>query len=257
MRSAIYSGTIKHVRSSPARHAFDRRISFLMLDLDEWQSVFKGRWLWGHHRWNLYSVRRRDHWGDPRRPLKEAVADWVESTGRARPTGRISLMTLPATLGFAMNPVSFYFCFSEEEQVQSVVAEVNNTPWGERQCYLLDPRSESGGLKTIGKSMHVSPFLPMDMQYRWSLRWSEEELGVTFHCQRQADTLLTVSLDLNRESMTASSLRRWVLRHPLGGLGVWLDIYAQAVMLKLKGVPFYPHPRTRALSEVSEAKAGR
>lgn len=254
MRSAIFEGTVNHVRTSPVRHSFFRRITFLSLDLDEWDAAFRGKWLWGHRTRNLYSIRRKDHLGDPKQPLKESVADWVESTGRARPEGPISLLTLPATFGFVMNPVSMYFCFTRDEQLQWVVAEVNNTPWGERQCYLLDPRAETLAGNTIGKSMHVSPFLPMDLQYRWSLRWSGEQLGIAFHCQRESQTLLTVSLDLAKQPWSARNLRRYVWRHPLGGLGVWMDIYWQAVKLKLKGAPFFPHPRARAMPGITDAR---
>ena len=257
MQSALFEGRVSHHRTAPARHVFHRRIDLLAIDLDEWDQVFRGRWLWGHHRFKPYSVRRCDHLGDPRRPLKEAVGDWIESTGRARPAGRIMLMTLPATFGFVMNPVSFFLCFDAADQLQWVVAEVNNTPWAERQCYLLDPRRETPAERTIGKAMHVSPFLPMDLQYRWTFDWSESRLGVAFHCQRASETILSVVLQLERKAWSPAALRRWVVRHPLAGLGVWLDIYTQALRLKLKGVPFYPHPRTREITQVSDAKASR
>ena len=70
-----------------------------------------------------------------------------------------------------MNPVSFYYCFDVEtnRRVETVVAEVNNTPWGERHCYVLDPDQFDDERRTLSKEFHVSPFLPMDMEYRWRL----------------------------------------------------------------------------------------
>ena len=257
MLSAIYEGEVRHVRTAPARHAFTRSFSWLAIDLDEWPTIFQGRWLWGRRGFWPYSVRRRDHLGDPGTSLKDSIHDWIESTGRPRPSGRVVMFTLPGFFGFAMNPVSMYFCFDPQERLQWVVAEVNNTPWGERQCYLLDPRQEAAGPSSIGKSMHVSPFLPMDLDYRWALNWTESRLGVSFHCRRSNDTLLSVSLDLTRHEWFAARLRRWVWRHPLGGLGVWLDIYWQAVRLKFKGVPIHSHPRKRELARVPDVKASR
>ena len=55
-----------------------------------------------------------------------------------RPVGPIALLTNFRYFGFRMNPVSFYYCFDAAgENVETVVAEVSNTPWNERHCYVL------------------------------------------------------------------------------------------------------------------------
>ena len=68
----------------------------------------------------------------PRQPLGEAVRDAVEAaTGWRPPAGcRIHMLTMPAILGYAFNPVSFYYVWTEDgSRVDTVIAEVTNTPW--------------------------------------------------------------------------------------------------------------------------------
>jgi DUF1365 family protein len=45
--------------------------------------------------------------------------------------------------------VSFYYCFNASgQEVETVVAEVSNTPWNEMHCYVLDGRNEQVRLNT-------------------------------------------------------------------------------------------------------------
>ena len=72
-------------------------------------------------------------------PLADAVRDLVEERTGARPAGPIRLLTHLRSFGHCFNPVSFYYCFDPAgERVEAVVAEVTNTPWGERHAYVLE-----------------------------------------------------------------------------------------------------------------------
>ncbi|MEI2421818.1 DUF1365 family protein, partial [Arthrospira platensis SPKY2] len=103
------------------------------LDLAELDTVFRGRWLWSTQRPALAWLRREDHLGDPAHSLDESVRRLVaERTGR-RPAGPIRLLAHLRYFGHCFNPVSFYYCYDAAgERVETIVAEVNNTPWGER-----------------------------------------------------------------------------------------------------------------------------
>ncbi len=246
MLSELFEGEIVHVRSTPVRRRFVHRIGMIGLDLDEWGTAFRGHACWGHGFPRIWSIRRRDHLGDRSRPLREAVEERIRSLGGSAPGGRIMLLTMPAAFGFAMNPVSFYFALDDSGTPEAVLAEVNNTPWGERQCYLLDPRSSSPMTPAIGKAMHVSPFLPMELSYGWRLNWSSDRLGIVLNCLASDERpVLSVSLELKRIPWSAAALRRWTRRHPLPGWSAWAGIYFQALALKRRGVPFHPHPRSR------------
>jgi hypothetical protein len=160
-------------------HAFDYRLFMMYLDLDEAPGLFGRRWFWSVGRRTLAWLKREDHLGDPARPLADAVRDLVaERTGR-RPAGPIRLLTHLRYFGYCFNPVSFYYCFDEaDERVETIVAEVNNTPWGEQHLYVL-PASESRGSGTHlqflrQKEFHVSPFMPMDIRYDWRFSQPDE-----------------------------------------------------------------------------------
>ena len=79
LHSAVYEGVVRHRRAAPRPHAFAYRMAQLYLDLDEIETVFRGRWLWSAARRALAEFRRSDFLGPPERPLKEAVKDRVEA----------------------------------------------------------------------------------------------------------------------------------------------------------------------------------
>ena len=109
LHSAIYEGVVRHRRSAPQPHAFRYRMAQLYLDLDEIDTVFRGRWLWSAGRRNLAQFRRADFLGPPERPLKEAVKDRVEAAIGERPAGPVRLLTHLRYAGVVFNPVSFYY----------------------------------------------------------------------------------------------------------------------------------------------------
>ncbi len=129
--SCLYEGHLRHRRFFPVVNRFRYRVFFLYLDLAELPTLFQGRWLWSADRVNLAYFRRRDHLGDPRVPLEQAVGDLVAARTGTRPKGPIRLLTHLRYFGYCFNPASFYYCYDPAgERVTTIVVEVHNTPWG-------------------------------------------------------------------------------------------------------------------------------
>ncbi|MFN0241805.1 MAG: DUF1365 domain-containing protein [Planctomycetota bacterium] len=246
MRSAIYVGRVRHARYDRIAHAFDYRHALLCLDLDELSHVFERRWLWSVERANLVSFRRRDCFGDPSVPLADAVRARVsEELGRT-PRGPIHVLTQPSLLGYAFNPVSFYLCYREGGvELDAILAEITNTPWGERHAYVLDARTHSDGRvrARFAKRFHVSPFQPMEHEYVWEFRHGDDALHIHMENLASGRRVFTADMQLARRPLDGAGLARLLVAFPTLPFRTLAAIYYQALRLRLKGAPGYDHPR--------------
>jgi DUF1365 family protein len=239
-KSAIYLGRLSHARFAPTRHAFSYRLYMLYLDLDELESLPSSA-LFGIEASRPLSFRRRDYLGRPEQPLKEAVLDEVERVLGQRPEGPVRLLTQVRALGYVFNPVSFYYCFTRDGgAVQAVVAEITNTPWGERHRYVLSAERH-GARARFEKAFHVSPFFPMEQTYDWSFSPPGERLSVGMANEQDGRTVFRARLVLVRRPFSVGQLARVALGLPLMGWTVHAAIYLQALRLWLKGAPFFAH----------------
>jgi len=248
MNSALYMGWVRHRRRAPVVNEFRYRTFMVYLDLAELESVFRGRWLWSTRRFAPAWFRRADHLGDPVRPLAECVRDLVERERGFRPAGPVRLLTNLRYWGYVMNPVSFYYCFAGDgsERLDAIVAEVHNTPWRERHCYVLDCRAqasrEGAHAFEFAKEFHVSPFMPMEIDYSWRLSVPGRSLAVHMVNHLRGEPVFDATLALDRRPISTGALAGALLRHPFMTGKVIAAIYWQALKLWLKRAPYFHHP---------------
>jgi DUF1365 family protein len=236
--SCIYEGTIRHRRTEPRRE-FRHRLALFYLDLDELPSLLGGRLLVA--RPGLLRFRRRDYLGPAAIPLDRAVRDEVERQTGLRPAGPIRLLTQLRSFGHCFNPVSFYYCMDAGGgRVQALLAEVTNTPWGERHAYVL-----AGGRGNVEKALHVSPFMGMDQHYVG--RAGSPGARIAIHIESHSGDELTfdATLAMRRRELTRRSAACVTVRYPLAGVRVLALIYRRAVGLTLAGAPVHSHPARR------------
>jgi DUF1365 family protein len=251
--SAIYEGTVRHRRFVVRSHEFRQRLTLAYIDLDELPELLGGRLLAESP--GLIRFRRGDYLGETHRPLAEAVRDAAEAGTGVRPCGPVRMLANLSALGHCFNPVSFYYCMDRPgTHVEAVVAEVTNTPWGERHTYVLGyPRSglqaqapticsaERGHSPVLeggfDKELHVSPFMGMDHHYKWRMTAPSQTLSAHISSSREGRVAFDATLSLRRAELTRASLTRLTFTT----LRTLTSIYRQAALLKLKGVPVHPH----------------
>ncbi len=241
LASCLYEGWVSHRRFTPVEHAFRYRLFMVYLDLAELDRAFAGRWLWSARRPALAWFCRRDHVGDPARPLDDCVRELVAQETGHRPAGPIRLLTHLRYFGYCFNPISIFYCFdAADEGLEALVAEVTNTPWGERRCYVLT--AVPGHRYRFPKDLHVSPFMGLDLDYAWRCNPPGERLAVHMDVERAGRKLFDATLGLRRRPLSGVALAGALARHPLMTLKVIAAIHWEALRLWLKGVPVVDHP---------------
>ena len=223
----------------------------MYLDLAELPHLFDPYRLWSVDKPNIASFRRRDHLGDPETPLDQAVLDLVETHTGNRPEGAVRLLTHLRYFGYCFNPVSFFYCYeASNRHVESIVAEIHNTPWLETHAYVLGARTNEHPLADwrqhrLDKQFHVSPFMDMGIHYDWRFRVPGDRLNVHMRSVQDDGRLFDASLALQREEISAPSLARALCAYPPMTFKVTAMIYWNALKLRLKGAPFFTHPTKR------------
>jgi DUF1365 family protein len=206
----LYTGTVRHRRFAVRSTEFRHRVAYAYLDLD------------------ALPVRRG--------PIAFRTADYL-TADRARDAagtaGPVRILTTPRTFGVIFNPVSFYYCFAQDgETLEAVLAEVTNTPWGERHTYVAGD--------DLPKRLHVSPLMPMDQRYRFRAPAPGPTLSVHIESAGADGKAFDATLNLRRQPFALAPLLRGT---PLRTLPL---IYAHAAALRARGVPHHAHPGAAA-----------
>jgi uncharacterized protein len=257
MHSKIYTGWVAHQRFAPKKHGFKYRAFMMYLDLDELPTLFNGASFWSFNKSNIASFKRADYYGDPQKPLKAEISNLVYAATGQYPRGAVRVLTNMRYFGHCFNPVSFYYCFEADNTLQAIITHITNTPWGEDYAYVHDFNDKSVGEKTIKKTtngditafkldkkFHVSPFMPMQINYDWAFKLHQNQLFVHMKNFKNNTEIFNATLSLQAQEITAKALNLLLIQYPVMTVKVVLGIYWNALLLWLKRVPSYSHPNS-------------
>lgn len=251
--SAIYTGKVRHRRFSPKQHAFEYDVFMMYLDTREIADIFSLSRFWSLTHFAPAQFKRSDFHinknqlaQNPLPSIDESVRNTVASTLGERPSGPIRMLVNLRYWGINMNPLSTYYCFDDSgENLIAILAEVHNTPWDERHAYVLtgDDFSHKQHVN-FPKEFHVSPFNPLEMDYRWHSTTPNETLALHLENWQDNSKIMDATMTLVREPITTKSMNRILIRFPWMTVKVVAAIYWQAVKLWWKGVPIFTHTNT-------------
>jgi len=259
MGSSLYECRVMHHRFEPKVHHFDYRIFMLAVDLDDLEGLSRGIPLLSVNGRNLYSFWEGDYLptreplhnasGTSPRPggangLRYRVVSFLGENGVKAPGMRVMLLTLPRVAGYLFNPVSFYFCTDGDGEPVAAIAEVTNT-FREVKPFLLGPSSFTRGINEgafclrVPKHFYVSPFSDVDVAFDFTLCPPGEGLSVRIDDYKGSERTLTSTLTGRRRPLSAARLAWFTLKYPLITLKVIALIHVQALLLRLRGVPWF------------------
>ena len=241
---SIYHGIITHTRSSPKKHSFSYKTNMLYLDLDKINEAFSGKVFWSYNKPNFASFYRSDFYGDKNITIKKSIQALLIKKINLNHKGKIFLLTTIRFFGYSFNPVSFYYCFDESKKIQAIVTHITNTPWKEKYAYVHDCRNNESMTKTFKfeKNFHVSPFMPMDIDYNWVFTSPKDFLYVSMDNYLKNKLIFNATLRLTKRAWSSFGLNKILfLSFPMSIKAIIL-IYLNAFLLFIKRVKSYPHP---------------
>ena len=231
----LYRGEVMHMRLQPKTHQFRYRVFSVLLDIDRLEEAARLR-LFRLGAFGVLSFVNRDHGTRD----GSALRPWVEATlaerGLPKPS-TIKLHCFPRLWGYVFNPLSVYYCYDAAGRLESLLYQVKNT-FGEQDTYALP--ADQGAEVTRhehDKAFWVSPFIPMDQRYRFTVHAPGEKLAIRIRQSGPEGEVLIASHTAKAQVATDGALAAAIAAHPLLTLKVIAGIHYEALRLFLKGVP--------------------
>jgi DUF1365 family protein len=217
------------------------------LDLDEIDSLAKKlKWM-SRNKFNLFNFKDRDHLQLPKhnpdqsKNTRQHLTDYLGTNNVHIGNGRIMVLTNLSTLGYQFNPVSFYFCYNEQEQPVCSIVEVCNT-FHEMKPYFLGGETKTGSTFKLNtaKNFYVSPFIEMDTNFDFDLDIPGEKLQIKIDdYDKQGKRFFISTLSGSKKALTDANLLLYFFSFPLITLKVIVLIHWQAIKLFIKKLPFH------------------
>ncbi len=243
MKNCLYLGKVIHQRFDNINHGFNYNVLYYFLDVETIPSLFKYPGFLTYNSPGFLSFWRKDYFGNPEESLSDSIKKYIFQQTGNNFCGKIFILTNISYFGFCFNPVSFYYCFSQEGDLKYIISEITNTPWGEKHANLFI-FSNDNFIYEFKKDFHVSPFIPMDVTYRWNFKQPGDNLSVkmeNFYPQHN-DHFFHALFNLKKENLTLHSLTKYFFLYPVMSFKIVWGIYFQALLLFIKKAPFYTHP---------------
>jgi cyclopropane-fatty-acyl-phospholipid synthase len=234
MNSLIYQGEVTHARLTPVKHDFRYPVYFYAFDLDELPELAKHNPLFGYNQLRPVAIHDKDYLQANSEPLQQKLIQTLTAMGLSEKIGKVVLVTSARYFNYVFNPISFFYCYTPDQQLRCVLAQVRNT-FGEMHLYLLDMDvvENSDGKLRFGmmKQFHVSPFFTREGRYEFHLTEPQRKLDNKIHYHRDEQLALIARIHGQAEPLTGRNLFKTLIKHPLAASLTMPRILWQAAKL--------------------------
>ncbi len=245
-----------HNRLEPKPHRFHYNVFMFYIDLDELELIKKRFFLISHNKFNFFSFKDKEHLQlptenpDNSKSTKQHIVEYLGQNGVQFTGGRVMLLTNLNVLGYNFNPVSFYFCFDENEMPVCCVTEVSNT-FKEMKPYFMGTESLADGKFRLNtkKYFYVSPFIDYDTDFDFNIGIPAEKLNIKIDDYKNGNRFFISTLTGKRKQLSNGNLLWYSLRFPFITLRIITLIHWNALLLWLKKIPFHPKAANQHLQK--------
>lgn len=238
----LYHGVVRHTRVKPRKLSLRHRCFWLALDIDRLAETTSKLRVLSYNKNNILSFFDRDHGDGGDLNLRTQIEEILSRGGIYGKPEKIILFCMPRVLGYGFNPISLYFCYGEAGALQAIVYEVHNT-FGQRHSYVAQVAGGNGPIiQTANKTFYVSPFMDMELAYKFKLEIRGEQLLLAISARDSAGPVIFTSLKASGKTLTNRSLMLAWIAHPLLTVKVIVAIHFHAARLWIKGMKIRLRP---------------
>lgn len=242
--ASLYFGKVMHARMKPTSHRFNYTIFSLVINIDQLNEAGQISRIFSCGKRNLVSFHEVDHGPKDGSSLRGFVDGLLASQNIEKPE-KILLWCNPRVMGYTFNPLSIYFCYDQRGEVTALVYQVHNT-FGQSHCYVAPVATNASKRASIrqdaDKRFYVSPFLDMDLSYRFRIAPPCDSLKIRILETDQTGPILSATFSGQRKALKTANLLLGILK--TGGLTwkIMAGIHFEAMVLWFKGLSVRPRP---------------
>lgn len=249
--SGFYTGTVIHRRVSPIKHYLKYSVFSCFLDLDDLQSCQSKLRLFSINKFNLFSFFHVDHCSNDR-SLSDFLRHQICERYPSEDIYKIFILCFPRVLGYVFNPLSVYFCYNHNHVLRVIIYEVSNT-FGDKHNYYFETMDQSQKYYSHNchKEFYVSPFLEMEIDYRFKIIPPSNNYKISIHAFHGSELRLVAFQTMKRIPFTDRALLKEFLLIPFMSFKVIIGIHLEAIILWLKGLTIFPRIKIKDLEDLA------
>jgi DUF1365 family protein len=245
MQSTLQPGSVFHQRIFPYNYKFAYKTLFALIDLDKLEIINKLT-LFSVNKFNLFSFNFEDH-GDRKNHInpKNFIKKNILKKFKDKNDYRIYIYCTPSFLGYVFNPISIYLCKNTNNKIKYICYEVKNTHH-EQHCYFLKIKSKSKTISSnLNKKFYVSPFLEMDLKYKFSLLNNNKNFILNIDVYKKNQIILKTGISSKSIKISNVNLILSLIKNIFFAQKIMIFIHYQAIKIFKKQKFFFSKPQKK------------